>query len=161
VLIQGFHEVEHVVQVVQRSVLNIKLGSGVLGSVFDVEPVHLVYNLTFLGLLSLAFVGLRQAGAIPRNAGLVVALLGVAVAGQAYHGVEHVAKMVQFFESGRNGTPGILGHWIPVVWLHFWFNTLLYAPVVAAFFVGGFHRSLAHDLAGLRPRRTSAPGQPA
>jgi hypothetical protein len=26
-----------------------------------------------------------------------------------------------------------------VVHLHFWYNTLLYAPIVVAFFLGGFH----------------------
>jgi hypothetical protein len=164
-VIQGFHEVEHIVQVVQRFVLNIKLGAGVLGSVFDVEPVHFLYNITFLGLLVSAYVGLRRANAIPRNRATVMALLTFAVVGQSYHSVEHVVKLIQYFQTGQNGTPGILGHWFNVVWLHFWFNTILYIPVVATFMVGGFHQAVARDLRRLLPRwhrRTIWPGgQPA
>lgn len=165
-LVQGFHEVEHVVQVVQRSVLDIRLGSGLLGSVFDVEPVHFIYNLTFLGLLMGAYVGLRRSNAIPRNGSLVLGLLTFAVIGQGYHAIEHVVKMIQFLETGRNGTPGMLGNWLNVVWLHFWFNTVLGAPVVAAFFVGRFDRALGRDLGELLPRitrpgRANPGGQPA
>jgi len=35
VLIQGFHEVEHIVQVIQRFVLHDPKGSGILGSWID------------------------------------------------------------------------------------------------------------------------------
>lgn len=166
-VVQGFHEVEHVVQVVQRYALDIRLGSGVLGSVFDVEPVHFIYNLAFLGLLVAAYLGLRRSSAaIPRNRGLVLGLLTFAVVVQSYHSLEHVVKLIQFVETGRNGTPGILGNWFNVVWLHFWFNTVLWAPVIAAFVVGGFHRALGRDLNGLlprlgRPHRRSHGGQPA
>jgi hypothetical protein len=152
VVLQGFHEIEHIVQVVQRYWLGIKDGAGVLGSVFDLEPVHLAYNLTFLGLLALAYAGGRRDGAIPRRRGLVLALLGLALVGQAYHSLEHVVKIVQFLETGRNGTPGILGQWVPVVWLHFAFNTVIYAPVLAAFLLGGFPRAIGRDLAGLLPK---------
>ena len=156
VLLQGFHELEHVVQVVQRSLLNIKLGAGILGSVFDLEPVHLFYNLTFLALLALAYLGCRQAGGVPDRRTLVLRLLGLALVAQSYHALEHVVKIAQFLETGRNGTPGILGAWVPVVWLHFGFNTLIYAPIVAAFFLGGFHRGIIRDLASLIPRATHA-----
>ena len=65
-------------------------------------------------------------------------LLGVAFVFQTWHTVEHAAKMVQFFQTGLNGTPGILGYWIPIVYLHLGYNTALYLPVVLAFFIGGF-----------------------
>ena len=155
VLLQGFHETEHIVQVVQRFWLGIKDGAGILGSVFDLEPVHLAYNLTFLGLLALAYAGCRPDGAIPRRRGLALGLLTLALAGQAYHSLEHVVKIVQFLDTGRNGTPGILGQWIPVVWLHFAFNTVIYAPLLAAFFLGGFPRAIGRDLAGLLPKSTA------
>jgi hypothetical protein len=152
-LVQGLHEVEHVVQVVQRSVLDIKLGAGLFGSVFDLEPVHLLYNLTFLSLLALAFAACRQRGAIPRNARMVLTLLGLALAAQSYHSVEHLVKIDQFLETGRNGTPGILGQWLPVVWVHFWFNTLIYLPLVAAFLISGFPGALANEAKRLLPWR--------
>jgi len=146
-LLQGFHEVEHIVQVFQRTVLGIGTGAGVLGSVFDVEPVHLVYNLAFLLLLGGVYVGCRRdRSAIPRNAAPVMTLLTVSFFFQGFHTVEHVVKMVQFFQSGLNGTPGIFGYWIPVVFLHLGYNTALYVPVVLAFFIGGFHHSSARLL---------------
>jgi hypothetical protein len=151
-MIQGFHEIEHVVQVIQRYSLGIRQGSGVLGSLFDVEPVHFIYNATFLGLLALAYVGCRRPGGVPQRRGLVLGLLAVALVGQSYHFVEHTVKMTQFIQTGLNGTPGILGLVFPVVWLHFWFNTLLYIPVVAAFCLGGFAPALGRDLARLLPR---------
>jgi hypothetical protein len=160
-LFQGLHELEHIVQVIQRNVLGIKNGAGLFGSVFDLEPVHFAYNLTFLILLGLAAVGLRQRGAVPRRQALVLALLSLTLVGQSYHTVEHVVKMAQFLETGRNGTPGILGEWIPVVWLHFWINTALLVPVVAVFFAGGFgaalRRDLARWLARRRPGRLTGP----
>jgi hypothetical protein len=140
VLLQGFHEIEHIVQVFQRTVLGIGKGAGVLGSAFDIEPVHMVYNLAFLVLLGGVYVGCRRdRPVIPANAGAVMKLLTVSFAFQGFHTVEHVVKMWQYFETGVNGTPGILGYWIPVVYLHLGYNTALYLPVAIAFFLGGFH----------------------
>lgn len=158
-LLQGFHEIEHIVQVFQRSVLGIGTGAGVLGSVFDVEPVHLIYNLAFLLLLGAVYVGCRRdRSAIPRNAVAVMQLLTVSFFFQGFHTVEHVVKMAQFFQTGLNGTPGIFGYWIPVVFLHLGYNTMLYVPVVLAFFIGGFHHSSARlvrtMVAGRRTPRT-------
>jgi len=154
VLLQGFHQVEHLVQVVQRSVLGVANGAGMLGSVFDIEPVHMVYNAAFLGLLAAVYLGARgNRVAIPRRASLVLGLLGLSLVLQSYHTVEHVVKMWQFSQSGLNGTPGILGHWVPVVYLHFWYNTLIYAPALAAFLVGGYVGASRRALAGLSRRR--------
>src|SRR3989442_1175137 len=44
VVLQGFHELEHIIQVVQRYVLEIPNGNGLLGSVVDFEPLHFSYN---------------------------------------------------------------------------------------------------------------------
>ena len=44
VLLQGFHQVEHVVQVVQRFALGVPDGNGLIGSLADIEPVHFIYN---------------------------------------------------------------------------------------------------------------------
>jgi hypothetical protein len=101
------------------------------------------------------FVSDADLGRGVERAWLVLGLLGLALAGQAYHSLEHVVKIVQFLETGRNGTPGVLGQWIPVVWLHFAFNTLIYAPLLAAFFLGGFPRAIGRDLAGLLPKSTA------
>ena len=79
----------------------------------------------------------------PAQRTMVMRLLLVSFVFQIWHTVEHVVKMWQYFETGLNGTPGILGYWIPVVYLHLGYNTLLYLPIVLAFFVGGFPSSPA------------------
>jgi hypothetical protein len=159
-VLQGVHEMEHIVQVFQRTALGIGNGAGMLGSVFDIEPVHMVYNVAFLALLGGVWFGCRRdVGAIPMNASRVMTLLKVSFVFQMWHTVEHVVKMWQYFELGVNGTPGILGYWVPVVYLHLGYNTLLYAPIVIAFFVGGFHtasgRLLREMVFGRRGRSAS------
>jgi len=150
-ILQGFHEFEHIVQVFQRTVLGIGNGAGVLGSVFDVEPVHMAYNLLFLVLISAVYAGCRRdRSVIPANADSVMRLLQVSFVFQIWHTVEHTVKMYQYFQTGLNGTPGILGYWFPVVYLHFWYNTLLYIPIVIAFFIGGFHLAATRALRGRR-----------
>lgn len=161
-ILQGIHEMEHIVQVFQRTVMGIGTGAGMLGSVFDVEPVHLVYNLAFLILLAGVWTGCRRnPAAIPRHTDRVMLLLKVSFVFQIWHTVEHAFKMYQFIQTGLNGTPGIVGYWIPVVYLHLGYNTALYLPIVIAFFVGGFHtasaRVLARALRGKRRRRAPRP----
>jgi len=142
VLFQAFHELEHIVQVFQRMALGIGNGAGMLGSVFDIEPVHMVYNAGFLVLLGLVTAGaLRHRDAVPMRRQLVLRLLIGGYAFQAFHTLEHVVKMVQYFQTGMNGTPGIFGYWVPVVYLHLGYNTLAFIPILAAFFLGGFHRA--------------------
>ena len=161
VLLQGFHELEHIVQVFQRAVLGIGKGAGMLGSASDIEPVHMVYNLAFLLLLAGVYAGCRRdRSIIPRNADKVMTLLGVSFFFQGFHTVEHVVKMWQYFATGVNGTPGIFGYWVPVVYLHLGYNTALYVPVVIAFFLGGFHiasSKLVREMFAGRRRRAARP----
>ena len=153
-ILQGVHEMEHIVQVVQRTALGISKGAGMLGSVFDIEPVHMVYNVGFLVLLGLVYQGCRRdPGAIPRRADLVMRLLVVSFVFQIWHSIEHVVKMWQYIETGLNGTPGILGYWVPIVYLHLGYNTWLYAPIVYAFFAGGFHLASARVVRSMFGRR--------
>lgn len=161
VVLQGIHEVEHVVQVFQRTVLGIAKGAGVLGSAFDIEPVHMVYNLAFLVLLAGVYVGCRRdTSIVPRNANAVMRLLTVSFFFQGFHTVEHVVKMWQYYATGVNGTPGIFGSWVPVVYLHLGYNTALYVPVLIAFFLGGFHVAsgqLVQEMLTGRRRRSAGP----
>lgn len=152
-LLQGFHELEHVVQVIQRFGLGLRNGAGLLGSVFAIEPVHMIYNSAFLALLAIVWGALRRNRAwVPAHPSLVLALLGLSLALQSYHTLEHVVKMAQFLQTGLNGTPGILGSVFHVVWLHLFYNSAVYAPAIAAFFLGGFHRAVRQDLARLLRR---------
>ncbi|MBM2810198.1 MAG: hypothetical protein HW416_957 [Chloroflexi bacterium] len=141
--VQGFHEFEHIVQVVQRFALGIPNGSGVLGSVADIEPVHLIYNVAVLALLVEAYLllGFHQEGSRRRGAAAFW-LMTAALFWQSWHSVEHVAKIVEYLALGfQNGTGGVLGAGpgglVPlfnIPWLHFWYNTVLYALILPAAF---------------------------
>lgn len=142
VLLQGFHELEHVIQVIQRSFLGIPNGNGMLGSLVDIEPLHFAYNTLYLGLLVATYVllGLHHDGA--RQYGtLVFGLLTFAVVFQSWHEVEHVFKLAQFFALGwKNGTGGVFGQGpgaifplFPIPLLHLAYNTIAYVPALAAF----------------------------
>ena len=154
VLVQGFHELEHVVQVMQRFALAIPNGNGLVGSVADIEPVHFVYNSLYLALLVAVFVllGLHRAG--PSEHGrLVAGLVTFALAFQMWHELEHVFKLMQYFALHVNGTGGILGQGpgaiaplFPIPLLHLGYNTVAYAPALAAFIVLVRRITLPRDL---------------
>lgn len=122
-IIQTAHMVEHVAQVVQKHVLMMERAQGFLGAVFDLEWVHFVYNSGLeIGFLAV-FVLWRRAGRIA-----IPPLLTLLVFFQGYHVVEHVAKMIQYYALGITvGPKGILGHVVPLIWLHFAFNLIVLA----------------------------------
>lgn len=140
VLLQGFHEIEHLVQVVQRSLLGIADGSGILGSVTDIEPLHFAYNTLYLALLAVTYLllGLHHHG--PSEHGRrVTGFLTFALALQMWHELEHAIKLAQYLALGVNGTGGILGQGpgalipiAPIPLLHLAYNTAVYLPAVAA-----------------------------
>lgn len=141
VLFQGVHEMEHVVQVVQRSFLGILNGSGLLGSLVDIEPLHFAYNTFYLGLLVWTYVplGLHRDGPGPEGR-LGTGLLTFALSFQMWHELEHVFKLVQYVALGVNGTGGIFGQGpgglfplVPIPLLHLGYNTVAYVPALAAF----------------------------
>ena len=151
-LVQGFHEIEHIVQVLQRTVLDNPKGAGVLGSWLDIEPVHLAYNVLFLALLALVYVQGRFWQS-RRTERVAFGFMTFSVLFQGYHLVEHLFKIAQFVESGMNGTPGILGHVFNLVWLHFAFNTIVFSSFLVAFIAGRWDRDM---LDFLRLKRSAA-----
>ena len=137
-VVQGVHELEHVVQVIQRYLLNIPNRNGVVGSIADIEPVHFVYSTLYLVLLAVAFVRLPEEWRMYGRSALT--LLVAALVVQTWHEFEHIAKLVQYFVLHTNGTGGILGigpgalrptFAIPL--LHLAYNTLAYAPALGAY----------------------------
>lgn len=143
VLVQGFHEIEHIVQVCQRALLGIPNGNGLLGSITDIEPLHVGYNTLYLALLVAVFVmlGLHRDGPNEHGA-LVAGLVTFALSFQMWHELEHVFKLVQYLVLGVNGTGGILGQGpaglvplFPIPLLHLAYNSIAYLPALAAFLV--------------------------
>lgn len=162
VLLQGFHELEHVVQVVQRYALGVPSGNGLIGSIADVEPVHFVYNSLYLGLLIAVFMllDLHRDGPSPHGAP-VAGLITFALAFQMWHELEHVFKLTQYLTLVVNGTGGVLGQGpgailplFPIPLLHLAYNTISYVPALAAFVL------LARRLAARRERRIALGGVP-
>jgi hypothetical protein len=159
VIFQGFHELEHIVQLVQVFALSIANGKGIVGSFVDIEPVHFAYNSIFLTLLVATYLllGLHRDGA-RRHGALVFALLTFALVAQSWHELEHVAKIVEYFQlDKKNGTGGILGigpgalcPTFNLVLLHFSYNTLAYTPALLAFLRLGFHGPVLDGLAAYR-----------
>lgn len=142
VLLQGAHQLEHIVQVVQRQFLGIPNGSGIAGSLVDIEPIHFAYNTLFLVLLAAVYLRLDLDVDGPRIHGQgVFRLLTFAVAFQVWHEVEHVFKLAQYLELHHlNGTGGILGlgpgalrPTFPIPLLHLAYNSIAYIPTLAAF----------------------------
>jgi Right handed beta helix region len=129
ILVMAAHEAEHVGQLLQKKGLENSCPQdcrGALGFVFDVEWVHFAYNSSILIALGVFWWLIRPG---------VFSFLSAAVAVQAYHAVEHVAKIDQWLENGhRSPTPGILGKHLQLVELHFTFNTVVFMLALAAFF---------------------------
>lgn len=103
-IVQALHMIEHVAQVLQKFVLGQSEAHGLLGTIFDFEWVHFVYNASLEVLLVLIFIWCRQARAHhpPVSLRLAVWL-------QGYHVVEHVVKMLQYYVGGVAAPKGILG----------------------------------------------------
>lgn len=152
---QSVHEIEHVVQVVQAKLLGVPNAAGIVGSFFNLEPVHLAYNSWFLSLALAVTAGYvvwhrKELAPPPILSGLMIA----ATALQVYHVFEHLAKTGQFLGSGLNGVPGVLGQYADPIWLHFWLNTAAYVPFVIAFIAAGTCGATAREL-----RRWLGPGR--
>ena len=153
VLLQGFHFLEHCVQVVQRFWLNDPNGNGLLGNLANFEILHFGYNTLYLAGLfwvyAVVSLTARPGWARP---GLVVGLLAAAVAVQGYHEVEHVLRLGQvmgWLSLGAHawdpatGEPvGILGQWFNNVLVHWVLNGVVEILPLGAFLLGGFLRLL-------------------
>jgi len=107
IVVGSFHEAEHIAQVVQRYLLDIPNGSGLLGNAVDIEPLHLVYNLaSFMGLMWVA----RSVGPFLRRDGVATWCLQFALTLQLWHVFEHYLKFAQYLALGfTNGTGGVFG----------------------------------------------------
>lgn len=135
--IQSAHMMEHIAQVIQKFVLHLPKAQGLLGSIFDLEHIHFIYNTGLWIPLVIGFVWYRRSGAPMPFA------LRAIVWFQGYHVIEHIVKMYQYYGLGITvGPKGILGYIFPLIWLHFWLNFIVLALLAVAFVgvVGGTRR---------------------
>ncbi|MCI0528309.1 MAG: hypothetical protein L0Y56_12790 [Nitrospira sp.] len=130
-----FHMGEHIAQVIQKYIFHMAHAHGILGF-FDLEWVHFFYN---VGLLTPMIPILAGCGFFSRENGwaryskkLYYTVL-FAFWVQVWHVPEHVIKVYQHIQTGEQGTPGFLGQFVPVIWLHFWINLVVSIPLLVAF----------------------------
>ena len=132
--VQAGHEAEHLVELLQRFVLHFAVASGILGQFFHPELLHLAYNLLLFWLLLLVYtLSGAQRPRLWRRGMASWWLLSISFVIQSYHLFEHFVKMWQFVDTGRLGTPGILGHE---------FDLILVAFLVEYVYVSAGHSSL-------------------
>jgi hypothetical protein len=115
--------------VVQVYALDAEQRAGLLGRWIDVEWVHFVYNLTVLAFMWWTWRLVRPGGAEHRRLGAAGPWVLAGVVIQAYHLLEHAAKMVQHLAWGVKTAPGLLGGPIGLVWFHYGINLAVYAAM--------------------------------
>lgn len=127
---------EHIAQVIQRFVFGLSpaQSSGIIGAL-DLEPVHFVYNISLMALILVTCFGLgfHKKGSPLRGRPLLFYSFWGSMAIQSYHSVEHTAKIIQFAQTGIQGTPGIVGLFeVNLIWFHFGINLVVYLLMLAA-----------------------------
>lgn len=147
IVVQSAHMAEHVAQFIQW-MMRLSLSHGIIGSL-DLEVVHFIYDGLFL--IGLSALGSFYGDVLRAKGRPAYAVFATAWAVQTYHMLEHVVRMAQHAETGLQGTPGILGRFVPIVPLHFAFNLVVTLGIIAPFFMLGMHRKVP-ALLGLRPR---------
>lgn len=155
-LLQGVHMVEHLAQVYQYAILRFPIfeAHGIL-FFFDLEWNHFTFNLAYLLLLAMIFIGFKFHSSeyfigqskTPRY----MFLAGFFV--QGYHVIEHAARIGQTLQTGCEPCRGILGWYVNGIWLHFTLNSLVLVLPAAAFFSYRLYRKLSstpkHPVAGI------------
>lgn len=142
VVIQTLHMVEHVAQVFQKFVLDYSYAHGLIGSL-DLEQIHFTFNLLYLGALIYVTLGWLSFGRrVCRHEKMLGAMLIGTVIVQGYHMVEHSARLVQFLNTGLQGTPGLFGAHFDGVIFHAVMNTAVYLPAVVVFICSGMHKQI-------------------
>lgn len=133
-LVQGFHMLEHFLQVAQQS-LGIVPAHGLIGAL-DLEWVHFLYNGAYLILLAVLCVGIGLRYILPSripHRRMLFTILALTTLWQGYHMVEHIVKLQQHLATGMEGTPGLLGAHLDLVWFHFFLNAAVYVPLLYIF----------------------------
>ncbi|HBY92901.1 MAG: hypothetical protein M5U01_20665 [Ardenticatenaceae bacterium] len=131
-LIQLFHEAEHVFQFLQKYHWHWQSYPGLLGQWFDFEWVHFLYNAALAIALLATWVTHRRNPGIWRASGLGSAALTFLVVFQAYHWFEHLIRLIQYINHVPT-PPGLLGQIFPQLELHFWLNGVVTVTMLVAY----------------------------
>jgi hypothetical protein len=122
---------EHISQLVQKFVLDIQPANGILGRNLDFEPVHFVYNLGYLFLISFIWIGLMKIRI--KEMRVIFSLITFVLIFQSWHFVEHSVKLLQHYTEGCVSCQGILGRFTNVMILHFIYNLIAFVPLILSY----------------------------
>lgn len=131
--VQSFHMLEHIVQLIQKFVLNISAAHGLLGASLDFEPVHFIYNIIYLSLIAIVWQSFRNTPV--RNMKLIYGLLSFVLVSQSWHFLEHIVKLQQHFVNGCLTCSGILGYYANPILLHFGYNMIVFVPLIIVYVI--------------------------
>ena len=139
-IIQGLHDLEHIVQSMQVFVFGVPRpqAGGVLGSAADFPLLHFTYNFAFF--LALIFIvawayGLGGFRKFDRT-GMWLLLITAGI--QTYHAAEHVIQLSQEVAVGTARPPGFIGFTQDNVVIHLFLNTIVWVlPFIAFVRFGG------------------------
>ncbi|MGB1589240.1 MAG: hypothetical protein ACPHDO_02750 [Candidatus Poseidoniaceae archaeon] len=147
VIAQTGHTLEHFVQVYQHLILGMEVSEshGILGRA-DIEPVHFWWNFSVMLTLIVVYYAwefnrpestLRQFKDMRWTFFTVLAV-------QGYHMFEHTVKYYQHIQTGKQGTPGIIGHFLgsDLIFFHFWINMIVYPGMVILLVLYIWHMQL-------------------
>ena len=147
VIAQTGHTLEHFVQVYQHVILDMPASDshGILGRA-DIEPVHFWWNFSIMLTLVVIYYAwefnrpestLRQFKDMRRTFFVLLVV-------QGYHTFEHVLKYYQHIQTGKQGTPGLIGHFIgsDLIFFHFWINMIVYPGMVLLLVLYLWHMQL-------------------
>jgi hypothetical protein len=130
-VVQILHMVEHTAQVHQYF-LGVQPARGFLGAWFDFVWVHFAFNtVVFLTVLTAWWLWRRGGDGWRHNKRGARWFMALIVF-QAYHALEHVAQMVQYY-SGTDPPPGLIGHLLPNPIAHFDLNLILLVLISCVF----------------------------
>ena len=133
VAVQSFHMLEHIVQVLQKFVLQLPVAHGILGASLDFEPVHFTFNILYLGLVAAVWISFTKTPI--RKMNLIYGLVTFVLVFQSWHFIEHAVKLEQHFVNGCISCPGILGYYFDPILLHFAYNTIVCLPLIVVFVI--------------------------
>jgi hypothetical protein len=157
VVIQGLHDLEHIVQSIQVFFVGVPrpTAGGLLGSVFDFPIVHFTYNILFFVALTWAVAWAYGLGGFRKFDAAGMWTLIIAAGFQAYHAVEHILQVTQEVATGTQRPPGAIGLIGDNVVAHLLFNTFVFVlPLFSLWRFGGLR--VMRDWVLRRPHRSVA-----
>lgn len=126
------HLLEHILQMFQFYVWHTHPW-GLIGQIADREWLHVWYNLPAYLIILFIYLAIRKNVPDFYQADRSMKAMAVFLWIQGYHLLEHIVKIYQYFTTGIEPAPGILGNVLPLVPLHFTLVIVTYVLTMVVF----------------------------